>query len=273
MFRRYNATQGRWISPDPAGVAAANPADPQTWNRYAYVGNRPLNSSDPLGLFDLPCDWGCWDPFPPCDPEFGCFPGPIFPPILPGPPGGGPPGGGPPGGGGPPPQRTGGVWPGNRTPGLPGGLGKFPFNLGDLLGLSPGTQCGDFVACDVLGGTPNPFGSLSFTGATTIGTIAAGAVEAIDAIATGVFGLLLAQTGDNDPCATHPDFSNCDKWQCTASCNLQGIGGVNPPYPRVTGRGSGSTETLACANAKQAATQSAPRGTYGRHCQCDCSKQ
>jgi hypothetical protein len=29
----------------------------------------------------------------------------------------------------------------------------------------------------------------------------------------------------------------------------------------------------ACLNAKRSASQSAPRGTYGRHCQCDCSKR
>src|SRR5581483_10522034 len=42
--------QGRWISPDPAGLGAVNPTDPQTWNRYAYVANRPMNSVDPVGL-------------------------------------------------------------------------------------------------------------------------------------------------------------------------------------------------------------------------------
>src|SRR5205085_5258412 len=47
MFRRHSPVQGRWLSPDPAGLAAVNPADPQSWNRYAYVGNRPLNTTDP----------------------------------------------------------------------------------------------------------------------------------------------------------------------------------------------------------------------------------
>ena len=32
MFRHYHPVQGRWISPDPVGLAAANPADPQSWN-------------------------------------------------------------------------------------------------------------------------------------------------------------------------------------------------------------------------------------------------
>ena len=33
--REYKPGNGRWISPDPAGVGAANPAAPQSWNRYA----------------------------------------------------------------------------------------------------------------------------------------------------------------------------------------------------------------------------------------------
>ena len=49
-FRRLSPTQGRWISPDPAGLAAVDPTNPQTWNRYAYVANNPLSFIDPLGL-------------------------------------------------------------------------------------------------------------------------------------------------------------------------------------------------------------------------------
>jgi len=49
-FREYGI-QGRWPSPDPAGTAAANPANPQSWNRYAYVMNNPLALIDPLGLY------------------------------------------------------------------------------------------------------------------------------------------------------------------------------------------------------------------------------
>lgn len=51
MFRRYSPSQGRWISPDPAGLAAVDPTNPQTWNRYAYVANNPLSFVDPSGLF------------------------------------------------------------------------------------------------------------------------------------------------------------------------------------------------------------------------------
>jgi RHS repeat-associated protein len=48
--REYHPTQARWLSPDPAGMTAANPVDPQSWNRYAYVENNPLTFTDPSGL-------------------------------------------------------------------------------------------------------------------------------------------------------------------------------------------------------------------------------
>jgi RHS repeat-associated protein len=51
--REYNGDEGRWPSPDPAGLASVNPADPQTWNRYAYVRNSPLDMIDPTGLDGL----------------------------------------------------------------------------------------------------------------------------------------------------------------------------------------------------------------------------
>ena len=35
---------------DPAGKAAANPANPESWNLYAYVMNQPLRLVDPSGL-------------------------------------------------------------------------------------------------------------------------------------------------------------------------------------------------------------------------------
>jgi RHS repeat-associated protein len=53
QFREYS-TEGRWPSPDPAGLGAVNPMNPQSWNRYAYVLNNPLGFVDPLGLY---CQW------------------------------------------------------------------------------------------------------------------------------------------------------------------------------------------------------------------------
>ncbi|NOT61173.1 MAG: RHS repeat-associated core domain-containing protein, partial [Acidobacteria bacterium] len=47
--RYYASKQGRFISVDP-DVSSAGVSDPQTWNRYAYVGNHPLVFTDPNGL-------------------------------------------------------------------------------------------------------------------------------------------------------------------------------------------------------------------------------
>src|SRR6185437_11249998 len=49
-MREYSPRQGRWWTPDPAGLAAVDPNNPQSWNRYAYVNGTPINSADPLGL-------------------------------------------------------------------------------------------------------------------------------------------------------------------------------------------------------------------------------
>ena len=69
MYRRYSSTQSRWISPDPAGLAAVDPSNPQTWNRYAYVGNNPMTSVDPTGLEPDLSSWGtCIDAYNGCTP-------------------------------------------------------------------------------------------------------------------------------------------------------------------------------------------------------------
>lgn len=47
---REYGIQGRWPSPDPAGIASADPTNPQSWNRYAYVRNSPLSLTDPTGM-------------------------------------------------------------------------------------------------------------------------------------------------------------------------------------------------------------------------------
>jgi len=41
---------GRWLSPDPAGLGAVDTSNPQSWNRYAYVGGNPFSFTDPTGL-------------------------------------------------------------------------------------------------------------------------------------------------------------------------------------------------------------------------------
>jgi RHS repeat-associated protein len=50
LYRQYTPAQGRWISPDPLGVAAMVPANPQSLNQYAYVLNNPTTFTDPAGL-------------------------------------------------------------------------------------------------------------------------------------------------------------------------------------------------------------------------------
>src|SRR4029077_3939307 len=56
--RELHPVQARWLSPDPAGMAAVDPSSPQSWNRYGYFTNNPLSYIDPPGLFLLvgsPC--------------------------------------------------------------------------------------------------------------------------------------------------------------------------------------------------------------------------
>jgi hypothetical protein len=45
-FRFYSPILGRFILPDNIIPDATNP---QTWNRYSYVNNRPINFNDPTG--------------------------------------------------------------------------------------------------------------------------------------------------------------------------------------------------------------------------------
>jgi RHS repeat-associated protein len=52
LFRENNPVHGRWMSPDPAGLAAVNLNNPQTLNRYSYVGNISTTLRDPLGLMN-----------------------------------------------------------------------------------------------------------------------------------------------------------------------------------------------------------------------------
>lgn len=47
--RYQSSTQGRFTSPDPFGGSMSS-ASPQSFNRYAYVGNNPLTHTDSTGL-------------------------------------------------------------------------------------------------------------------------------------------------------------------------------------------------------------------------------
>ena len=48
LFSKYDGGWGRWTSPDPYG-ASMNISDPQSFNRYSYVSNDPVNFVDPTG--------------------------------------------------------------------------------------------------------------------------------------------------------------------------------------------------------------------------------
>jgi hypothetical protein len=52
MNRYYYSAWGRFMSPDPYS-GSANPANPLSWNRYAYVNGDPINGIDPFGLCPL----------------------------------------------------------------------------------------------------------------------------------------------------------------------------------------------------------------------------
>jgi len=47
---------GRFMSPDPAGLNAVHPENPQTWNLYAYAMNNPLRYTDPTGMYSCADD-------------------------------------------------------------------------------------------------------------------------------------------------------------------------------------------------------------------------
>jgi RHS repeat-associated protein len=50
--RFYSSSQGRFTSVDPL-MRSAVTANPQTFNRYSYVGNSPLSQVDPTGMLGI----------------------------------------------------------------------------------------------------------------------------------------------------------------------------------------------------------------------------
>jgi RHS repeat-associated protein len=49
--RYYASSMGRFMSPDPSGLAYADPTNPQIFNLYAYALNNPLKYTDPTGMY------------------------------------------------------------------------------------------------------------------------------------------------------------------------------------------------------------------------------
>jgi RHS repeat-associated protein len=56
-FRQYSSALGRWMTPDPAGLDTVHLTNPQSWNRYPYVINDPIDLLDPDGLDYFDCIW------------------------------------------------------------------------------------------------------------------------------------------------------------------------------------------------------------------------
>ncbi len=86
LNRNYSPSAGRFMQFDPYR-GSSNSSDPQSWNRYSYVRNDPVNRVDPLGLDDTsaPPPGGSSPPPPSVPPESINVPaGAGFPPIPPG---------------------------------------------------------------------------------------------------------------------------------------------------------------------------------------------
>jgi RHS repeat-associated protein len=245
LNREYSPTQGRWLTPDPAGLAVMDITNPQSWNRYAYVNNNPVSATDPLGLERLcggggdsgmggddgsgdgtddptqpPSQYGggvgpSGDPFPSGTCGDFTFQLPVIP-IFGG-------GGGRRGGGGSPSGGTQAPLPGSETAGLPQLLTQ-PLSLGDLLGLTPGC---DFGVCNPIGNGFEPAGVETWP-LPTLTSICA-AVPGCVQIATGILiGItLVLQKGDAQPldpnkwimCYSPVKISTNNETICQYSCS------------------------------------------------------
>ncbi|MDQ2975096.1 MAG: hypothetical protein M3R69_06765 [Acidobacteriota bacterium] len=79
MHRRYQSNWTRFSQPDPYD-GSYSLTDPQSFNRYSYVQNDPVNFVDPSGLFMAEPHWNPWnDPlfwrFMFWTPDTGSYPG------------------------------------------------------------------------------------------------------------------------------------------------------------------------------------------------------
>jgi RHS repeat-associated protein len=59
--RYYTSNYGRFWSPDPGGIAAANPRNPGSWNRYGYAKGDLANYYDPAGTDDINAGCAAFD--------------------------------------------------------------------------------------------------------------------------------------------------------------------------------------------------------------------
>jgi RHS repeat-associated protein len=57
--RFFSPYLNRFLQPD---TIISNPANPQTFNRYSYVTNRPINFNDPTGHYECEDAYGCDGP-------------------------------------------------------------------------------------------------------------------------------------------------------------------------------------------------------------------
>ncbi|MEK6304510.1 MAG: RHS repeat-associated core domain-containing protein [Acidobacteriota bacterium] len=85
--RQYSQSTGRFNRTDPL-ASSGKKETPQSWNRYGYTDNDPINMKDPLGLVqstyqdpcdipgDIPIDDG-WGWLPGATPEFPCHGAPL----------------------------------------------------------------------------------------------------------------------------------------------------------------------------------------------------
>ena len=56
LWRKYDSSSGRWTSPDPYGGSMST-GNPQSFNRYSYVVNDPVNQIDSSGLAPASEGW------------------------------------------------------------------------------------------------------------------------------------------------------------------------------------------------------------------------